>query len=174
MRQRRQKGVTYLAVLMLVAVSAVVVAGQGAFSAVDGQRQREEELLFVGGQFRDAIKSYYEGTPGPAKRYPPELDDLLLDRRVEPPVRHLRRIYVDPISGTQRWGQMHAPEGGVMGVHSLSSSATLKQSGFAQADIAFSGKAKVGEWIFVYEGGQTRYVPPRMLRNVESASEQRR
>ncbi len=31
MRRRVQRGVTYLAVLMLVAVSAVIVAGQGAF-----------------------------------------------------------------------------------------------------------------------------------------------
>lgn len=162
MRHRAQKGVTYLGVLMLVAVSAVVLAGQGAFSAVDGQRQREEELLFVGGQFRNAIKSYYEGTPGPAKRYPHDLDDLLLDRRVEPPVRHLRRIYADPITGTQRWGQMHAPEGGVMGVHSLSRGVPLKQSGFAQADAAFPGKSSFSEWVFLYQGGQTRHIPPSM------------
>jgi type II secretory pathway pseudopilin PulG len=170
MRRRGQRGVTYLAVLMLVAISAVVVVGQGAFSAVDGQRGREDELIFVGGQFRQAIARYYEGTPGPVKRYPESLDELLLDRRFEPAARHLRRIYADPITSSLHWGVVYAPEGGVMGVYSLSTARPMRQSGFAQGEIGFAGKAKYSEWVFLYQGGQTRYVPPRMLEYVAPAA----
>ncbi len=117
----------------------------------------------MGGQFRKAIARYYEDTPGPVKRYPQSLDELLLDHRFEPAKRHLRRIYADPITNSGRWGAVVAPEGGVMGVHSLSTARPMRQSGFAQAEIGFTGKTQYSEWVFLYQGGQTRYVPPRML-----------
>lgn len=161
--KHRESGVTYLAVLFLMAIGAVAIAGQGAFSALDGQREREEELLFVGAQFRQAIASYYESTPGPVKRYPDSLEDMLLDRRFEPARRHLRRIYLDPITGSKIWGDVRAPEGGVMGMFSLSRSRPVKQAGFAERDNTFAGKARYSEWVFLYRGGQTRYAPPQML-----------
>ena len=161
--RHRQGGVTYLAVLFLMAIGAVAVAGQGAFSALDGQREREEELLFVGAQFRQAIASYYESTPGPVKRYPESLEDMLLDRRFVPARRHLRRMYFDPITGVKGWGEVKAPEGGVMGVFSLSRARPVKQAGFAERDSAFVGKTRYDGWVFLYQGGQTRYAPARML-----------
>lgn len=161
--RRRQSGVAYLAVLFLMAVGAVSVAGQGAFSALDGQRDREEELLFVGSQFRQAITSYYESTPGPVKQYPERLEDLLLDRRFEPARRHLRRIYFDPVHGANVWREVRAPEGGVMGVTSLSRARPIKQAGFVERDRAFAGKARYDEWVFLYQGRQTRYTPARMI-----------
>ncbi|WP_416402056.1 hypothetical protein [Alicycliphilus denitrificans] len=87
----------------------------------------------------------------------------MLDHRFEPAKRHLRRIYADPITSSRHWGVVPAPEGGVMGVHSLSTARPMRQSGFAQAETDFVGKAKYSEWVFVYQGGQTRYVPPRMM-----------
>lgn len=161
--KQQQGGFAYLAVLFLMAVAAVAVAGQGAFSAVDGEREREEDLLFVGGQFRQAIASYYESTPGPVKLYPDSLEDLVLDRRFEPSRHHLRRIYIDPMTGQGRWGEVRAPEGGVMGVFSLSTRRPMKQVAFNGRDYDFAGKKNYGEWIFLYQGGQTRFVPAKML-----------
>ena len=160
---RQQGGVAFLGVLFLIAVGAVSVAGQGAFSALDGQREREDELLFIGAQFRQAIASYHESTPGPVKRYPESLDDLLLDRRFAPARRHLRRIYLDPIKREKGWGEVKAPEGGVMGVFSLSRARPIKQAGFMELDRAFNGKARCDQWVFMYQGGQTRYTPARMM-----------
>ncbi len=161
--KKGQDGVAYLAVLFLIALGAVMVAGQNAFSALDGQREREDELLFVGAQFRQAITSYYESTPGSVKRYPERLNDLLLDRRFEPARRHLRQIYIDPVNRGDVWGELKAPEGGVMGVFSLSRARPAKQAGFAERDRAFVGKARYDEWVFLYRGGQTRYRPARMM-----------
>lgn len=158
-----QSGVAYLAVLFMLAVGAITVAGQGAVSALDGQREREEELLFAGAEFRDAITSYYESTPGHVKQYPERLEDLLLDQRFEPARRHLRRIYLDPVQRTHVWGEVRAPEGGVMGVFSLSRSQAIKRANFAERERDFAGKARYDEWIFVYQGGQTRYAPARMV-----------
>lgn len=170
-----QGGVAYLAVLFLIALGAVSVAGQSAFSALDGQREREEELLFVGAQFREAIASYYESTPGPVKRYPDQLKDLLLDRRFEPARRHLRRVYIDPVHGREVWGEVKAPDGGVMGVFSLSRARPIKQAGFTERDRTFVGKARYDEWVFLYQGGQIQYVPPRMMtpHSADLASETR-
>lgn len=159
----RQSGVVYLAMLLLIAVGSVSVAARGAFSALDAQRDREEELLFIGAQFRQAITSYYESTPGPVKRYPERLEDLLLDKRFEPARRHLRRIYLDPIRGTKVWGQVRAPEGGVIGVFSLSRAQPIKRAGFSDLDHPFDAKTRYDEWVFMYQGGQTRYQPARMV-----------
>lgn len=158
----RQNGLAYLVMLLLIAVGAVSVAARGAFSALDAQRDREEELLFVGAQFRQAITSYYESTPGPVKIYPERLEDLLLDRRFEPARRHLRRLYPDPIRGTKVWGEVRAPEGGVLGVFSLSRAQPVKRAGFSEQNYTFSSKTRYDEWVFMYQGGQTRYQPARM------------
>lgn len=165
--RRRQSGVTYVAVLFLMAVGAVSVAGQGTFSTLDGQRDREEELLFVGAQFRQAITSYYESTPGPEKQYPQRVEDLVLDSRFEPAQRHLRRVYRDPVQGNKVWGEVRAPEGGVMGVFSLSRTRPIKQAEFAERDRDFAGKLRYDEWVFLYRGGQTRYTPARMINSGE-------
>jgi hypothetical protein len=90
-------------------------------------------LLFVGGQFRTAIRSYYEAGPV-AGKFPPSLDDLLLDRRVPTPLRHLRRIFTDPVTGKPEWGLIFAPQGGVMGIYSLSEREPMKRDNFDAED----------------------------------------
>lgn len=159
----KQIGLMYLALLFVIAISAIALAGQGSWWSVERQRDKEQELLFVGDQFRQAIARYYESSPGPVKRYPASLDDLTLDRRVLPARQHLRRIYADPVTGASAWGQVRASDGGVMGVYSLSLSAPLMRRGFAERDIDFIGKKSYSDWVFLYRGEQTRYVPPTMF-----------
>ena len=92
-------------------------------------------MLFVGNQFRQAIRSYVQAGPG---QYPATLKDLLLDPRSPTPRRHLRRLFIDPITGKPDWGLVLAPEGGIMGVHSLSSREPLKRANFEPQDIHFA------------------------------------
>lgn len=145
-----QRGFTYLGLLFAVALAGVALAAMGVVWSTERQRQREQELLFVGQQFREAIASYYERSPGMVKRYPAKLEDLLKDSRFLTVRRHLRQIYADPMTGQRDWGLIAAPEGGIMGVHSLSTTASIKRAGFPAEVADLEGKASYAEWRFIY------------------------
>jgi type II secretory pathway pseudopilin PulG len=150
MQLGRQDGFTFVGVLLLAVVVGLGLADTARIWHVAQQRDRERELLFVGDQFRQAIGGYFEGTPGPAKAYPRSLEDLLKDPRYLPTRRYLRRVYIDPITGTTGWGLVKAPDGGIVGVYSLSERRPLKTGGFAAAEAAFEGKKSYADWKFVY------------------------
>jgi hypothetical protein len=65
-------------------------------------------------------------------------------------VRHLRRVYPDPITGKDEWGLVKSADGGFAGVYSLSEEAPLKTAGFALRDASFEGKARYADWQFTY------------------------
>jgi type II secretory pathway pseudopilin PulG len=148
----RQQGFAYVAVLILVATLGAVGAAFGELTSHAAQRERETELLFVGNEYRKAIASYYERTPGAITRYPRTLEDLLEDRRFPVPVRHLRRLYRDPITGGADWGLVKSPDGFIMGVHSLSQEPPIKSGGFAYRDRAFNGAGTYADWQFIHAG----------------------
>jgi type II secretory pathway pseudopilin PulG len=147
---RRQGGFTLAGVLLLTAVLGAGMAAYGEMTSHARQREREQELLFVGNQFRQAIAAYYERTPGVAKRFPQKLEDLLQDQRYPVPRRHLRRIYADPISGKREWGLIQAPEGGIMGVYSLSEAQPIKTGNFPPRDRALGEVGRYSDWSFSY------------------------
>jgi hypothetical protein len=62
--------------------------------------------------------------------------------------RHLRKIYVDPMTGTAEWGVVKT-NNAVVGVYSLSEDEPLKKTGFAQRDADFENKSKYSEWTFL-------------------------
>ena len=125
------------------------LAAIGELYSVAQERKKEAELLFVGEQYRNAIKSYYEKSPGGAKRYPQKLEDLLQDSRYPTAQRYLRRVYADPMTGSA-WGLMEGPGGGIMGVYSLSSNPPRKTSGFSLANQSFEDAREYSEWKFFY------------------------
>lgn len=145
----RQKGFTYLALLMVVAIGGAVLAAVGELASHASQREKEAELLFAGRQFRQAIASYYEHSPG-VKRYPQALEDLLEDKRTAAVQRHLRRLYRDPMTGKADWHAVEAPGGGIMGVRSASPAEPIKVGGFSKQDQALEGAARYSDWPFVY------------------------
>lgn len=147
---RSQRGFTYVAMLLAVAVIGVGLAATGIVWSQSRQREREQELLFIGNQFRQAIALYYLRTPGAVKRYPAELEDLLEDKRYINPQRYLRKIYVDPMTGKSEWSLVKAPGGGILGVYSPSKAAPIKRSGFAVRDQAFEGATDYSGWRFLY------------------------
>lgn len=149
--QIRQRGFTYLAVLFFVAMMGTVLAVTGVTWSTMQQRDKEQELLFVGEEFRRAIATYYERTPGTVKRYPGSINDMLKDNRHVSILRHLRRPYVDPMTNLPEWGIVRAPDGGIMGVYSLSSETPLKRRGFLQRDSAFENAEHYGQWRFIHE-----------------------
>lgn len=149
-RARTQAGFTYLGALLLIAVMGAVLASVGSVWHTASQREKEFELLYAGDQFRSAIQSYYEKTPGAAKQYPKSLDDLLQDTRHAVVQRHLRKIFIDPMTGSARWGLLMAGQGGIRGVHSLSDAEAIKTANFSRPNRDFEGKVLVGEWHFTH------------------------
>jgi type II secretory pathway pseudopilin PulG len=155
---RSQEGFTYIGVLLAVALIGTQLALAGVVWSFAQARQKERELLFVGGQFRTAISQYYLNPMGPQKEYPRRLDDLLKDPRYPGTVRHLRKIYADPITGKKQWGLIRLPNGGIIGVYSLSEEAPIKTGNFRPTDISFTNKQRYVDWKFVHAFG-TQGVP---------------
>ena len=136
---------------MIVAITGAGLAATGTFFSHAAQREKERELLFVGDQYRQAIASYYNKTPGAARAYPKKLDELVEDKRFPMPQRHLRKLYADPLTGSPEWALVEAPGGaGIMGVRSRSEEAPIKSGNFRARDAAFEGATRYSDWQFVY------------------------
>ena len=118
--QQRSRGFTYLGVLFLISVLGITAAAASVVWSVAKQRDDERELAFNGRQFAAAIERYRAAATDPAQLYPRQLEDLLHDDRSITPARHLRRLYIDPMTGDSQWGLIRLPDGGIVGVHSLS------------------------------------------------------
>ena len=140
-------GFTYLTALFIVAILAGGLALIGEVWHTTTLREKEAELLYVGNQYRKAIERYYLNGP---RQYPRALADLLKDPRKAGTERYLRRIYVDPITGKDEWGRGNAPDGGIMGVHSLSAERPLKSAEFRTRDKEFENTEKYSDWKFVF------------------------
>lgn len=146
----RNAGFTYLGLLILIAILSMVAAATVTAGSVMQRRMQEDELLRIGSQFQAAFKTYYESSPAGQRRYPSELTDLVRDPRYTGVRRHLRKIYADPLTGRAEWGIVKAPEGGIMGVYSLSEETPIRIAGFGPEFTSFDGKNRYSEWIFTY------------------------
>lgn len=147
--RRLQTGFSYLWVLLLVALMGVGLSSVAQVESVVIQRDKEQELLAIGRQFRTALERYYKlPISAGIQRYPGSLDDLLLDSRVPGVKRHLRKIFVDPMTAKAEWGLIKIG-GRIVGVHSLSTKKPIKQGGFTD-DMDFAGKKTYAEWTFVH------------------------
>ena len=146
-----QRGLTYIAILFLIALHGTVLAAVGIVWHTAQQREKERELLFVGDQFRRAIRSYAQSGPGIAGQLPKSLDDLIQDPRLPGIKRHLRKVFVDPMTAKMEWGLVKTPDGGgIAGVYSRSEDAPFKTANFQPDDKDFEGAAKYSEWKFQY------------------------
>ena len=147
MNAGKQRGFTYVGFLIFVALSGAGLAAYGEFASHTAQREKEAELLFRGEQIRNAIASYYRKE----QRYPQALAELLEDKRFPMPVRHLRRLYRDPMSGETDWGLVEVPGGGaVMGVYSRSEDPPIKTGNFSANNPEFEKATKYADWKFVH------------------------
>ena len=144
-----QRGFAYLYALMLIALVGLGLGAAGTVWRTDAQRMRETELLFVGDQYRRAIRSYYELDPA-QPRLPRSIDDLLEDNRRPGVVRHLRRAWRDPLTGGEL-ELIHAPgTQDIVGVTSGAPGHPLRTAGFAAEDEAFAGATSYAGWRFVF------------------------
>jgi type II secretory pathway pseudopilin PulG len=148
-------GFTYIGLLIAIALMGIALAGTGVVWHLESRRLKERELLFIGEQYRRAIGSYYERSPG-VKKFPRSVDELLRDPRYPDVQRHLRRDYADPITGAREWGLVAGTDGGIAGVYSLSEESPIRQVNFPAALSGFENRKRYSEWQFVYVPAETR------------------
>ncbi|SHH14027.1 type II secretion system protein [Massilia sp. CF038] len=165
MTRARQQGFTYLGLIILLAILGLVGAAGLKMGTLFERAAAEEELLEIGAQFSEALRSYAAATPQGQPKQPPTLQDLLRDPRFPNPRRHLRKIFVDPITGKAEWGIIYLHDKvGIVGVYSLSDRRPLKIANF---DIRFANmenRERISDWKFLVAGGEgmpgTLFTPP--------------
>lgn len=92
-------GYTLAAVVIFVAVLNVLIAAALPVWSHLAQREREEELIFRGLQYAEAIRVFQKRFG----RYPVRLDELV---KVSP--RSIRQLWKDPTTPDGRWGIVYA------------------------------------------------------------------
>jgi type II secretory pathway pseudopilin PulG len=146
-RPRAARGVTYFGVLILVTLIGLSLALAAELVSHAVQRDNEQQLLWVGHAYRDAIEGYYRKHG----RYPANLQALLADPTGTVPEHYLRSLYPDPMTGEAVWTESKAPDGGVMGVASRSPKAPIKIARFDDDDVDFDKATSYADWKFVYD-----------------------
>lgn len=138
-------GLVLLSLLIALILASIALLGALDVWALQRQRLQEEELLFVGNQYRLAIQRYYQA----GRTLPASVDDLLEDKRFPVPLHHLRRAYPDPITGKNDWLFLHDGDR-IYGVHSSSAAPTVKHANFPRRYADFANAKTYGEWQFYY------------------------
>lgn len=59
-----QAGFTYLGVLLMIALMGIGLTSVGELWSSASRRDRERQLLWVGTQYAQALRSYYRSSPG--------------------------------------------------------------------------------------------------------------
>ncbi|MFZ6646006.1 type II secretion system protein [Undibacterium sp. TJN25] len=142
-------GFTYLALLIFLAIIALSSTAILQLGIIIQRRDAEDELLAIGIEFRNALISYAAVSPAGYATAPPDLQDLVKDMRFAIPKRHLRKVYIDTITGKQGWGiVMTTDKKGILGIHSLSERHPIKIANFPQELRGFENKTSYSNWVF--------------------------
>ena len=147
-RPVHSRGFTYLGVMFIISVLGLTAAMASVVWSTVQRRENERQLLFVGREFQSAIERYGQRAQGAERRYPRQLEDLLRDPRALGVRRFLRQVYDDPMTGRTQWGLIRLPDGGIVGVHSLSERTPLKTGVFASAGPG-SAAERYCDWRFI-------------------------
>ena len=155
------RGFTYIGLLAILVIIGISLGAAGKYWQNIILRDKEDELLFRGDQYKQAIERYYSAVPGKPE-YPRRIEDLLQDGRTPSGKRHLRQKYKDPMTGEDFILLEGVDAGGkyIMGVHSPSDKTPLKQSNFPDAYLDFAGKVKYSDWQFLAVIQQTQQSIP--------------
>jgi type II secretory pathway pseudopilin PulG len=144
-----KSGFTYIALLAAIVIIGITLGSAAKSWQNVAQREKEEELLFRGNQYRLAIESYYNY--GDRHVFPNTIEVLLQDPK-STTKKHLRKRYRDPITGEDFElirDMFHGDT--IKGVYSKSEKTPIKQAGFPEELKDFEGKTIYSDWKFVKE-----------------------
>jgi type II secretory pathway pseudopilin PulG len=141
-------GFTYMALLAFIVIIGITLGTVARYWSNIAARDKEEELLFRGDQYRQAIENYYYGIPGRFE-YPPSVNELVKDSRSAAGKRYLRQKFKDPITG-EDFVEIKNQNMRVIGVCSASEKEPIKQANFDPIYADFEGKKKYNDWKFQF------------------------
>jgi len=102
----RKDGYALLIVMMMATILLVSLTAALPNIYVEGQRERETELIFRGEQYARAIALFHKQF----NRYPTSVKELLHTNEMS----FLRRAYRDPMTKNGKWRFIHATASGVI------------------------------------------------------------
>ena len=144
-----EKGLAYIGLLIVLALLALSAAAGVKITSLEQQRNAEIELFAIGLEFQIALNNYVNTTPPGAKRLPENLEDLLKDPRTSLLRRHLRKIYIDPMTRQANWGVLISADGkGIIGIYSYSKKRPIKIANFPAEFTYFEKANSYQDWIF--------------------------
>lgn len=145
--KNKQAGYSYLMMLVVAASLGLAASALGAVLYERGLRiEKEKELLFRGMAYVRAIESFNLNSISGTK-YPETLEQLVTDARISK-VKHIRRLYEDPVTGGD-WELILTPEGRICGVNSSSKRKPLKRGDFPEGFEDFEKAEHYSDWKFV-------------------------
>jgi type II secretory pathway pseudopilin PulG len=156
-------GFVLIGVLIVLALAALGAVQTGQRLADTRQRANEEELLYIGEQYRQAIESYWRMSPGPVRTLPMRLEDLVQDPRFVQPRRHLRKLYADPLAPEVPWGELKSGNA-LVGIYSQAPGVPFRQAGFTAEQPGFANAQRYADWHFVVK------LPPTVGRAANNTS----
>lgn len=149
------QGFTFFGLMFVVTLVGLALTGASTVWQVQQQRYKEQQLLQIGKQYRDAIRSYYQASPGGHWEYPRKLSDLLLDPRYPTIKRHIRKLWRDPMTRNSNWGLVLDAQGGIAGIYSRAQGKPVTQPDLSFGEqVGRTTKAKsYADWKFMYSEG---------------------
>jgi type II secretory pathway pseudopilin PulG len=146
--RRSLHGFTYVALLAAIVIIGITMTVTGKYWSSVMRREKEEELLFRGDQYRLAIEGYYKAKAPNA--FPANIEQLLKDDRFPQAKRHLRQQFKDPVTGEDFELFRDQSRGNrIIGVYSKSDKEPLKKQDFPEPYQEFADKTSYNEWKFV-------------------------
>jgi general secretion pathway protein G len=109
---KTKDGFTLLELIIATAILLVLSTMAAPLARLTVQRDKERQLRFDLWEMRDAIDRYKDAadrgafqTKVDSQNYPPDLETLVKGVDVQgKKIRFLRRIHIDPMTGTTEWG----------------------------------------------------------------------
>jgi general secretion pathway protein G len=110
--RKSERGLTLVELIVTVAILAILASAAIPMARFEIKRQKERELRYDLWMMRDAIDKYKDAadkgaiqTKVDSQNYPPDLETLVTGVDIQgKKVKFLRRIPVDPMTGTAEWG----------------------------------------------------------------------
>ena len=106
-RSGEESGALLLILMVGVAVMSIGVGVAAQAWSSTWRRENEEELMFRGGQYVDALLLYRKEH---GNQFPTDLTELMKPGPRQ--LRYIRKLYRDPVNPTGQWGLLYLMPGG--------------------------------------------------------------